>query len=875
MLPRIGYDCDVISEMRCKNSCRLCISGAMQDPRLTNAIAAHQAGKLSEAETIYRALLNENPNNADALHMLGLATHSRGNVSEAENLVRKAISLEPKFPAFRSNLAEILRVQLRFAEAKEQCNAALQMDPYMVIAWQHLGQIFEDQFQFAEAENAYRKMVGLEPTAFGKVRLSAVLSRLNKHAEAQALAEEARQEEPNNTFALLRCAGIYRAAGEIEAARRMCERAVELEPKNTSAINLMGNLSMDIADFPSARLYYGRTLEFQPNDASAKFSMGLLELLQGNLREGWSLYENRFEVQRIAKYQSGGAQWDGTDIHGKILLIRCEQGIGDTLQFVRYAKILKRQFDCKIWATAPESLIPLLKQIKEVDQWFDRKMAISGCDCWAYMMDLPKLLKHERIEELPAEVPYLLPDPERVLWWGERLKTDKRLRIGISWQGNTMFAADHGRSFPLEKLKLAVPSPDIQWVSLQKFEGVDQIKQNRSWLDIVDLGDELDSDGQAFMDTAAIIANLDLVIASDSAVAHLAGAMGAPVWIPLALTPDWRWFLDRTDCPWYPTATLFRQRDYRDWDQVFRAIGRELEGYMPTGRQETAREAAVNMIATRPRHTVSVSSKQPALASETAAVTLDCGAFNRLTRAKHGWILYNRFDMYIGKSIEMLGEFSEEEIDLFHQWIKPGNIVIEAGANIGTHTVPLAKLVGRDGVVVAYEPQRVVFQTLCANLALNSIENVHARCACLGAKNGVAFMPSLNYSSTNNFGGVSALSGGSGEQCNVQTIDGLGLPRVDFIKADVEGMELDVLLGAQKTIAQHKPFLYLEHDRPEKAQAVAQHLTSIDYLMFEHRPKLYRPNNHFQNANNPFGNIISANIVAVHKSRLNELQGKS
>lgn len=846
----------------------------MHDPRLNIAIAAHQSGKLNEAEATYREILKENPNHPDALHMLGLATHTRGNSAEAEKLIRRAIAVEPKFPAFRSNLAEILRVQLRFAEAREQCNAALQLDPYMAIAWQHLGQIHEDQFQFAEAENAYRKLIAIEPTAFGKVRLSSVLSRLNKHAEARQLADEALEAEPDNTFALLRSASILRAAGDVERARSQCERVLSIDPSNISASNLIGNLSMDIADYESARRSYEKSLVLQPHDASANFCIALVELLHGNLGKGWPLYDHRFEVQRIAKYQSGGVAWDGTNLDGKILLIRCEQGLGDTLQFIRYAKVLKKKYDCKIWATAPESLIPLLRQIAEVDQWFDRKMAVSGCDCWAYMMDLPRLMKHERVEDLPADVPYLSADPERVLWWAERLKSNKRLRVGISWQGNTMFAADHGRSFPLEKLKLAVPSPDIQWVSLQKHEGIEQIEQNRSWLDIVDLGDELDGDGQAFMDTAAIIANLDLVIASDSAVAHLAGAMGAPVWIPLALTPDWRWFIERNDSPWYPSATLFRQRHYRDWDEVFRTIGRELEGYSPTGRRESARDAAVQTIATRPRQPTSVANNRPVAASETAAVTFDCGSFNRLTRAKHGWMLYNRFDMYIGKSIEMLGEFSEEEVDLFHQWIKPGNIVVEAGANIGTHTVPLAKLVGREGVVVAYEPQRVVFQTLCANLALNSIENVHARCACLGSKAGVAFMPSLNYASTNNFGGVSAAAAGSGEQCAVQTIDGLGLPRVDFIKADVEGMELDVLLGAQKTIAQHRPFLYLEHDRPEKAPAVAQHLSSIDYLMFEHRPLLYRPNNHFKNLQNPFGGIISANIVAVHKSRLNELQGK-
>lgn len=229
-------------------------------------------------------------------------------------------------------------------------------------------------------------------------------------------------------------------------------------------------------------------------------------------------------------------------------------------------------------------------------------------------------------------------------------------------------------------------------------------------------------------------------------------------------------------------------------------------------------------------------------------------------------MLVNRHDIYIGRSILELGEFSEGEVDLFRQVVRPGGLVFEAGANIGAHTVPLAKMVGPSGRVVAVEPQRVVFQTLCANIALSSLTNVYAYCAAAGRQMGKLLVPDIDYTQDNNFGGLGLEGRTSGQEIPLITIDSLGLEKLDLLKADVEGMELDVLLGAEQTIARCRPLLYVENDRQEKSEELIAHIKSLGYEAYVHKPRLYVENNFFGQRENPFGNIISLNIFAVHKN---------
>lgn len=247
--------------------------------------------------------------------------------------------------------------------------------------------------------------------------------------------------------------------------------------------------------------------------------------------------------------------------------------------------------------------------------------------------------------------------------------------------------------------------------------------------------------------------------------------------------------------------------------------------------------------------------------------------YNALGRLPYGQVIYNRNDEYIGRSIEVYGEYSAVETTAFDQLVQPGQIVIDAGANIGVHTLFLARKVGPGGHVLAFEPQRLLFQTLCGNLALNSITNTYCWNMALGATPGETVVPLLDPTQPHNFGGVSLGGDEPGEPVTVTTIDCFDLPRCDFIKIDVEGMEEAVLRGAEQTIRRHKPILYLECDRVEREPSLIRCLDSFGYQMFWHMPPLFNPNNFNDHPENIFGDVVSRNMLCFDKSREHELTG--
>lgn len=235
--------------------------------------------------------------------------------------------------------------------------------------------------------------------------------------------------------------------------------------------------------------------------------------------------------------------------------------------------------------------------------------------------------------------------------------------------------------------------------------------------------------------------------------------------------------------------------------------------------------------------------------------------FNLVVQTRFGPMIVNRYDRYVGQSLILYGEFSEGESALFKQVLKAGDVVVEAGANIGAHTIALSRLVGPQGRVFAFEPMRIVFQTLCGNVALGQCTNVIARQEGLANKPGRMLAPSPDPSKANNFGGLSLMDQGSGEEVTVATLDSLSLKRCALLKADVEGMELAVLDGARETIARCRPVLYLENDRQEKSGALIERVLSLGYRAWWHTPPLFNPGNFNRNPVNQFAGIVSVNML--------------
>jgi FkbM family methyltransferase len=243
-----------------------------------------------------------------------------------------------------------------------------------------------------------------------------------------------------------------------------------------------------------------------------------------------------------------------------------------------------------------------------------------------------------------------------------------------------------------------------------------------------------------------------------------------------------------------------------------------------------------------------------------------------IRRCRYGTMMYPRQDRYVGRSLTEYGEYSEGEVELFRQCLGPGHVALDIGANLGAHTLALAQIVGPGGTVFAFEPQRILFQILCGNLALNEIGNVHALPLALGRAAGRTKVPALDYRGARNFGGVS-LGGAEGEDVTVLTLDQLEVAAVRLIKIDVEGMELDVLAGAKATLARCRPILYVENDRAEKAEALVALLQDEGFRMWWHTPPLYNPANFLANPHNVFGNVASFNMLCLPREMATQVQG--
>ena len=254
-------------------------------------------------------------------------------------------------------------------------------------------------------------------------------------------------------------------------------------------------------------------------------------------------------------------------------------------------------------------------------------------------------------------------------------------------------------------------------------------------------------------------------------------------------------------------------------------------------------------------------------------IRLDPDGFNELQMCLSGPMLYNKHDVYVGGSLQKYGEFSVGEQEVFAQIVRPGGLVVEVGANIGAHTVVLSRLAGRDGQVHAFEPQRIVFQALCANLALNQCTNVFAQQSAVGAHVGSIAVPPLDPSIRNNFGGVSLRDVAYGETVPLVTLDSLDLPACQFLKVDVEGMEVEVLNGSEQLIQTHRPFLYLENDREDRSEELFGIVDRLDYKAYWHFPRVFNPDNFYGDAVNIFGDVSSVNVLCVPRETRLHVEG--
>ena len=544
------------------------------------ALSHYQAGRLQQSEAICRQLLAHDPNQADALHLLGLIAHQVRH-PDAAALIRRAIALQPHNAIAYGNLALVLQSQAKWDEAMECSRQALALQPNLPEAHYNLGYAFHVKGELEEAAACYRRALALRPDfTLPYLNLGAALKMLGRTDEAIGVYRRGLELEPNSAALFNNLADALREDGQNEESAEYCRRAIALDPKYPEPQLNLGNALVNQNRFREGINSYRRAIALRPDYAEAHSNLSMALLTIGQFEEGWREHEWRWRKPGFPSVARHFAQpqWDGSNLNGRAILLHGEQGLGDAMQFVRFAPHVQRRGGRVIIECKP-ALLRLFQNAVElgadsvVVQDEQGAAPPVAFDVHIPLLSLPLALGMFDPAKMPSPVPYLHADPVAEQQWRELMpEGDKRLKVGLTWVGSGVHVDDRTRSIDLETLaplravmcsstacRLATapnrpPIPRPAWSSI-----------------------DLTSRISDFADTAGLVSQLDLVICVDTSVAHLAGAMGKPAWVMLPFRPDYRWLLDREDTPWYPTMRLFRQQTQDDWDEVVARVAKALD----------------------------------------------------------------------------------------------------------------------------------------------------------------------------------------------------------------------------------------------------------------------------------------------------------
>ena len=800
-------------------------------------LAALKLGRIEEALEAYRhawRLRGTPPLGCK----LGLLLFDLGRLDEALGIFQHLVTNFPQEVDPRLQLGRVFLRQGKLDAAVHHLSEVVRRAPDLPHGHSNLGVALQKSKNMDGAIACFREALRLEPSAEANSNLASALAEARRHSECWEYFKRADELSPNTFTILLNYGNAMRVATRTTESIEMLKRALEIHPDSEDARNFLFLAYAQIKDFAKVIELCNEILARNPEDSDKHLFRSMTRLVLGEFGPGWEEYEWRWKSPDLKPRPFTETVWQGEALPDKTILVHAEQGYGDTLMFVRYLPQVKARVGTVIFE-GPEALVRLLGTVPGIDKVVPHGHPLPHFDCHSPLLSLPRIFK-TTLDSIPTNVPYMsVPAPEieqRSVELGPR----KGFRVGVVWQGNPLNSSDRHRSFPLKAFLPVANVPGVEVLSLQKVHGLDQIAPLVDRMHVTNL----DARIKDFADAAAFMKNCDLLISPDTAITHLAGALGVRVWLVLPYESEWRWLLDREDSPWYPSMRIFRQSKTRDWPPVFERIATEV-----------ARELGVE----RPAPRAGAGSEEPVISS---APLINKGA-TRVKSCRHGPLVYFHTDLYVGRSLDRYGDYSEGEVYLFQQFLRSGRTVLEVGANIGAHTIPLAKAVGPAGIVLAFEPQRVVFQLLCANAALNGLTNIHTYHAAVGREPGHVFVPTLDPNVPQNQGSLSSHQWGQGDKVPRITIDSLGLTTCNFIKIDVEGMESDVIAGADQTIRRFRPAMYIENDRANQSAALIEQLLALGYRLYWHTPALYQADNYFGERENVFPGTVSVNMLAL------------
>ncbi|MBP2292184.1 tetratricopeptide repeat protein [Azospirillum rugosum] len=583
---------------------------------LLAAVDHHQAGRLNEAATLYARILDADPEQPDAAQLLGVLYAQSGHAAEGARLLRRSLALRPESAGGQSNLGGALHSLGDAAGAEDAFRRALRLDPGLADAHasragalRALGRAGEGAASAARAlvldpahaealvnradsllalrrppaaEAAARRALTVRPAFPGaQMALGSALAAQHRWDGAEAAYRAALAGRPRFAEAWENLGGLLAKLGRFEKSLTAFAEAEALRP-GPSLWAARGTALVAMARPVEALADFDRALAARPQDAGLRWNRGFARLLAGDYAGGWPEFDWRRHDQGAEPPWRDFPQptWTGEDIAGRTILLYAEQGLGDTLQFVRYVPLVAAR-GARVILEVQRPLLSVLSGMEGAERVIARGDPLPPFDLECPLMSLPRAFG-TTLDRVPAAVPYLRPDPARAAAWKERLAGGKGPKVGLVWAGNPRFPGDRLRSPRLEGLRPVLDVPGVRFFGLQKGPGREDLEGAPLPATFTDHFTDLGPEIADFADTAAIMANLDLVISSCTGPAHLAGALGVPLWVVLPFSPDWRWLLDRADSPWYPTARLFRQDRVGDWRTVAGRVAEALTAFTPS-----------------------------------------------------------------------------------------------------------------------------------------------------------------------------------------------------------------------------------------------------------------------------------------------------
>lgn len=565
-------------------------------------------GEHAKAEKLCVQVLKLRPGDPQALHLLGVLALQKGDAEKGVELIRRVLATQPGYAQAHGSLALGLEKLGQPDAAILSYDRLIAMLPRNAGALYNRGRLLNALARPAEALADFDRALEILPSAAALVDRGIALIALQRLSEALANFDQALVLNPdcavahyNRALALklqdqldaalagfsqaISCRGDYveafveranvlRALNRGEDSLADLDRALSLRPNFSQAHDSRGQTLVELKRLAEALASYDRAVALDSRYVHASFNKSLALLLMGRLSEGWELYACRESlVGWPQRHLYASPVWNGTqDLANRTLFVHWEQGLGDTIQFCRYAALAAAR-GAKVVFSVQDRLVRLLTDFAPGVQVIGEAAVPDHFDMHASLLSLPAAFA-TTMHTVPASIPYLAAEADRISHWRKRIG-DRGFKIGVAWQGNRTRTAAPSRSFPLSSLQRIAAIPGARLISLQKDQQADRFAPNGMAID--SLGDDFDAGPDAFVDSAAVMMQCDLIITCDTSIAHLAGALARPVWVALKYVPEWRWQLDRADSPWYPTMRLFRQTEPGDWSGPFDAMEKALE----------------------------------------------------------------------------------------------------------------------------------------------------------------------------------------------------------------------------------------------------------------------------------------------------------